>query len=139
MAILSKLHINSLPFLLSLQVTGFGTFGRNVLTYHTTEASSAAGIFLVASSPSSIRSDWFLLYLVDMRAPRGASYPFLLFFLYRWYSSTTPFNISFPDQDLQSFTFWNDHCFNQNDLFRRIRMLFQLWRSWLCHIAGFNH
>ncbi|KRX31467.1 hypothetical protein T06_4594, partial [Trichinella sp. T6] len=32
-------------------VTGFGTFGRNVLTYHTTEASSAAGIFSVASSP----------------------------------------------------------------------------------------
>ncbi|KRX29493.1 hypothetical protein T05_12864 [Trichinella murrelli] len=47
-----------------------------------------------------------------MRAPRGASYQFLLFlFLYRWYSSTTPFNISFPDQeDFQSFTFWNVRC-----------------------------
>ncbi|KRX30961.1 hypothetical protein T06_7677, partial [Trichinella sp. T6] len=32
-------------------VTGFGRFGRIVLTYHTTEASSAAGIFSVASSP----------------------------------------------------------------------------------------
>ncbi|KRX53488.1 hypothetical protein T09_3221 [Trichinella sp. T9] len=116
MAILSKWHINSLPFLLSLQVTGFGTFGRNVLTYHTTEASSAAGIFSVASSPvwrweSSIRSDWFLLYLVDMRAPRGASYRFFSYFLYCWCSPKTPFKISFPDQeDFQSFTFWNVRC-----------------------------
>ncbi|KRX37758.1 hypothetical protein T09_13559 [Trichinella sp. T9] len=36
---------------------------------------------------------------------------FFFFFLYRWYSSTTPFNISFPDQeDFQSFTFWNVRC-----------------------------
>ncbi|KRY06594.1 hypothetical protein T12_10076 [Trichinella patagoniensis] len=39
MDILFNWHINSLPSLLSLQVTGFGRFGRNVLTYHTTEAS----------------------------------------------------------------------------------------------------
>ncbi|KRY28246.1 hypothetical protein T01_9090 [Trichinella spiralis] len=38
-AILFKWHINSLLSLLSLQVTGFGRFGKNVLTYHTTEAS----------------------------------------------------------------------------------------------------
>ncbi|KRY14606.1 hypothetical protein T01_11728 [Trichinella spiralis] len=38
-AILFKWHINSLLSLLLLQVTGFSTFGKNVLTYHTTEAS----------------------------------------------------------------------------------------------------
>ncbi|XP_003366979.1 conserved hypothetical protein [Trichinella spiralis] len=43
-----------------------------------------------------------------MRAPRGASYRFFPYFLYRWYSPKTPFKISFPDQeDFQSFTFWN--------------------------------
>ncbi|KRY03881.1 hypothetical protein T12_13778 [Trichinella patagoniensis] len=43
-----------------------------------------------------------------MRVPRGASYRFFSYFLYRWYSPKTPFKISFPDQeDFQSFTFSN--------------------------------
>ncbi|KRX30880.1 hypothetical protein T05_535 [Trichinella murrelli] len=57
-----------------------------------------------------------------MRAPRGASYRFLLFF-YRWYSSTTPFKISFPDQeDFQSFTFWNSNVHLEYRITVLIRM-----------------
>ncbi|KRX82991.1 hypothetical protein T06_13875 [Trichinella sp. T6] len=32
-----------------------------------------------------------------------------------------------------------DHWSNQNHLFRRIPVLCQRWRSWLSHLADFNH
>ncbi|KRZ81465.1 hypothetical protein T08_16518 [Trichinella sp. T8] len=127
MAILSKWHINSLLFCYPcrslVSVHSGGMFSK----YHTTEASSAAGFY----DQSSIRSDWFLLYLVDMRAPRGASY--------RRFSIVHVLECSLRSQNNFPSTCLKDHCFNQNVLFRRIRMLFQLWRGWLCHIAGFNH